>query len=261
MTIPAYILRRFVAPGGVRLAKRADFTDIAGECPTCHNPVIWKKFQSSRQLEGVDRNGHVYHYGCQPFTRVYPGEDPWCTDQAEKKAILPGNLDVEEYRYWIGFKDRASLYAKCRCCGTEVYGPKDRAKHFRDSDFLIGTNQCTTRLVLAYKQLLDISTSCIVCKKQRFNQQKWGVPLCEQPECINGWKFDTHALYVGLRARLHDQARRALEGLEPEKKKAIVICGVPGRVYCEGCKLYEDNPNHAEIHRAYEMSRNRGCMA
>ena len=248
MTLPSHILRRFVCSGGVRLAKRASIEpEQAGICPTCHQPVLRKKMLAVWQVDGICKNDIYFHYGCQPYTQI----DPWYRRGDEDKIEMKGNLDPEEYRYWIGFRDEYSHWAMCRCCGKQVYSKEDRIKHFRDPDYLVGTNQCSTRLVLAYKKMLA-SQACAACKKPRFGKEKWGVPLCEQASCVNHWKFNQYAIYIRLKYELSEQAKRAGTDFPPEKQTI--------RVYCQMCRLYEDSVNHAEIHAAMIQSRNKGFL-
>ena len=185
MTLPIYFLRRLGMPRGHRLTSSKPPEEVVGTCPACHKPVFRKTFLGVKQVTGIYHGTDYYHYGCQPIQEW----ETYHRHQSDKVRVELGNLSQEEYRYWIGYVAKASTWAQCRACRTVTYSAREREEHFKDKNFLVGGNQCTVRLVNAYKIMLT-STLCVVCKQQRWGGQKWGVPLCDRPECEKLWKFD-----------------------------------------------------------------------
>jgi len=261
MSLPDYILRRYVHAGGVRLPKRELLeSEIAGTCPKCSKVVVWKKMLSGRQVDGRWWRGDYFHFGCatpDEESDFATWQNGWLSrrERAEAGIIVPkGNLEPEEYRYWVG-SDLApadSRWALCRCCRTSTYGKDQRIAHFRDPDFMVGGDQCSTRLVNAYKKMAGI-TICLVCKQDRKGKEKWGVPLCGSPTCEKAWKF-AQDRYISIELELRRQ-KAAAEFEENRKKgkivKAFIDCGdkPTSRPYCEACRMFADNEAHYECHR------------
>jgi hypothetical protein len=246
MTLPNFMLRRLSMPGGVRLAKQTAFVDAEGICPSCKKPVLNKKIMDRVQLDGLIQGDNVYHYRCwsdiccerHPTTILGPA-------MKYTRQLVPGNLGREEYRFWIGSKQNWVGYATCRACRMVTYSSRERTLHFDSEAFTVGGDKCSTRLVNAYKNLLCVDT-CMICKKQRFGHQKWGIPICEQLNCIEAWMFGDMR-WMGLEMELHAQKVAA------EKKSAgIVAVGLPAlpgdRPWCRDCRMYTDNDDHARIH-------------
>jgi hypothetical protein len=243
-------------PGGDRLQKMSELVDIADLCPTCHKPVLWKKMHSQRQLDGFVVDGLPYHYGgCSPYLQ---NERISGRNMKEEEA---GNLAQEEYRFWVGYRSRYGEFAICRCCRTSTYSKRERLDHFTDEKFAIKGDQCTARLINAYKVLLE-SASCIICHKQRFNHVKWGVPLCPDTECINSWKFGQDRR-IKLEYILEKHKREALGDKTPLTIPAegIKVIGSPSPKigpWCSSCCMFADTSGHDEVHAARIQS---GCMA
>jgi hypothetical protein len=258
VTLPNYILRRYSEPGGVRLAKRVELVPVAGVCPVCHLNIIWRKFNGTEQVDGVWQNEQYYHYVCRPRPESYVEYGP--PSRRDDDKVPQGNLDNEEYRYWIGTSERDYLFAMCRACRKSKYGKLERQQHFKDPDFLVNGDPCTTRLVKAYKKLMD-STLCLVCKEKRWGRSRWGVPLCESSECIRKWKFSQDE-YLALKFQLElqvkksDFLKRKAEGKEPlvippPRMGEFVILPndkPTNRSYCHHCNMFTDAPAHTEIH-------------
>ena len=232
MTLPLYILRRSVEPGGVRLKKLT--TDlVAGLCEACSRPVLRKKIMNVEQIDGRYLNYKLYHHGCMPEVGyVSPYRRP-----RGKEAI--GNLEEAEYRYWIGSKDEWSSFSMCRACRFSAYSAVDREKHTKDEALAVGGERCCGRLVKAYKAL-EISTICVVCKQLRYNNTKWGVPLCNSAHCQAEWKYSLER-WIPIENQLMMQ-----------KKAAYVEAAVkPAREWCEQCGMMTDNVAHPETHTAW----------
>jgi hypothetical protein len=252
MTLPLHFLRRMSAPGGNRLPKQLLLQETAGKCPACNKPVYKTRLLGAYQVDGTFTRGDYYHKECAPVI-TYPVE--W-----RRSSILEspkGNLGPEEYRFWIGSLMPASALAMCRCCRTSVYGARDRAQHFRDEKFRVGGDQCTVRLIKAYARMLH-SPSCLVCKKQRFNHQQWGIPICEQTRCLTEWKFGQDR-WIALEAELELQRAKAewykqhpgQAPPEPIHSELAFITNsekLTVRQWCPSCKMFEDSANHALFH-------------
>lgn len=243
MTLPLYILRRFTEPGGNRLRKLPSLAeslpDIAGICPRCLGNVFYSRIQGVQAVNGIFRDTEFWHYGCAP------NGGPAVESKATRKSRVPkGNLLPEEYRFWIGYKEPASKWARCRACRKEVFGDdKARTKHFSDPQFRVDGCQCTTRLVECYSKMEDVM-ACIVCKRQRFGNTKWGVPLCERPECHTEWMFSEER-HISLEFRLRQQVKDA-------DLKSPTGVGE----WCTTCKLFTNQSGHEEIHNARLISGN-----
>jgi ferredoxin len=68
-----------------------------------------------------------------------------------------GNLNNNDYRFWIGCSNPASEYSMCRACGTICFNSAHRFYHKE-------TEKCTDILVEVYKLALR-ERLCLVCEK------------------------------------------------------------------------------------------------
>lgn len=245
------MLRRMSAPGGNRLTKLEPAEERVNDCPTCGKAVIRKRMLGQYQVEGIYRNGTYYHYQHAP-REVLPAIYPY---PRKNDQIATGNLAIEEYRFWVGVKDKGLKYAMCRCCRKSTYGRDDRLAHFADPIYQINGDQCTVRLTAAYKILLEID-ECVVCRKKRYKQQKWGVPLCEQKICIEKWMFGTDQ-FDALGVQMELQRKKAIFLAKQKQEKAELITAgfvVNGekqttRLWCEVCGMFIDNAAHEQTHQ------------
>jgi hypothetical protein len=261
MTLPTWFLRRLAAPGGVRLAKLPTMDKVAGTCPVCSKAVIEEMRNGSWNLRGIWERGSYYHFLCIPaHARV---------DDKTRIQVPKGNLDQEEYRFWIGqnhpWPNSLTNFAMCRACKTSIYGDRLRKDHFKNDRYYIAGEPCSTRIVNVLKTLL-LQPSCIICKRQRFGRKKWGVPLCEDPQCEMAWKFgqDRH---IPFEFELKKQEKRLLERAagatspiiyKPDeymdqaggKIIPIKVLGPATRPWCAHCGMFADASGHDEIHAA-----------
>ena len=252
--LPRHILRRYVEPGGVRLSRVEPSDEVAGSCVICLRPVHRKRVLSVTQLDGMYKDGGFYHYGCAIEARQSKG--------LGKVQPAWGNLDPEDYRFWIGVRDPHLNYAMCRCCGESTYSAKERAQHFKSDKFRVNGMNCGARLALAYNLMLSTQGDCIICHKQRFMFQKWGVPICQDASCHNAWRFD-HNKYVRLHGHLMAQKKKeeflkAQTKLPPKAEdlpKDIQMVSQVGpdgatvfRPFCRVCLMMADRPEHEKEH-------------
>lgn len=246
MPLPLYYLRHLVMPSGIRLPKLQEAQDVAGICPTCSKAVIRKRMMGVLQVDGMYSRGEHYHYNCVP---PFP-----YGSQSSDGRIPKGNLPQEEYRFWVGCDMTHSDFAICRCCRMSTYGSKLRAEHFANEKLWVAGESCSVRLVNAYKLLLN-QPECIVCKRNRFQQSKWGVPLCEQPFCEREWKFG-QTKWLSLEVHLDMQKKKAEFLQRRREEKPMVALGptCKMRPWCSQCHMFEDNEGHKDIHAIWVRS-------
>jgi hypothetical protein len=252
MTIPRYIIDRYVRAGGARLPRRQELLIVAGICPECSKAVYSRVIGRSETMNGIWLNGDKYHHECfknrpLPNYRALPS----VYQEGRRGERHPkGNLDDAEYRYWVGTREAWSAWAECRCCKKSTYSLEEREKHLKDPSFAVGGERCSTRLVNAYKLMLD-SEQCLVCKGRRWMAQKWGVPLCSDPRCIDSWRFEkTHWAALELQLKLQQNKADFLA-----KKKGDLLCGIKPiiassqRSWCTSCSMWMDSRLHDEEHQ------------
>lgn len=252
MTLPLHILRRFVMPGGVRLTSTEPPREVGGICAICAKSVFYIKINGATQLDGLYSGGLPYHYACKPKSSL-------CMLPAKQELPLYGNLEPEEYRFWIGYRETKSAYAMCRCCRTSVYGTKMRKEHFQKQEHFVGGKNCAARLADVYSRMLKMAFCC-VCHKQRFEHTKWGIPICDSIACQNTWRFDSQ-IYTPMKMWLELQEKKAEH---PEISKVVeqygdaiidtnvMQTGKDGkttyRPWCKVCLMLADTAEHDEEH-------------
>lgn len=259
MTLPLYILRRQVLPGGKRLRKRpVPEPDFAGWCPECGTEVYNKMIMAQKQVDGMNFEGHYYHYECH--RKVLDRRAKQTSDfrkMATSDLAWKGNLGEEEYRFWIGHRNPVSFFAMCRCCRKSIYSTDSglRKSHFKDEHYVVGGDGCARRLTDAFKEINKTAPdNCIVCHTKFYGHGKWGIPICASPVCLNTWKFDMDKNYPMLEVRLRQQVARAdilRRKMQEDADKLVLIKTNPARKYCDMCKLFEDNEAHEETHKAF----------
>lgn len=123
--------------------------------------------------------------------------------EVRRKRPLPtslpvGNLPWTDYRFWIGSAlEGVSRMAICRHCLRAVFTGWERKCHMEYT-------KCSVLLVGAYKRLL-LYPMCVMCDKETFGKQKWGVPLCSA-DCVRDWMFRhtrTDALRTAIDCEKH----------------------------------------------------------
>lgn len=274
--IPNYLLRRLVNFKRVRLPKldalRAD--DIVDLCPKCGEPVYKRRILGgAEQIDGKFykpqySRGQYYHLTCptpdddaQEDNSYHRWMNGWMSrsEKAAKEAkllVAKGNLEQEEYRYWIGYdmEPAESSWAMCRTCRSSTYGKDQRKAHLNDPDFLVGGMNCSERVVEALRRISDTAI-CIVCKKPRGNYSKWGVPLCVSSSCERAWKFGQDRWIYLEKEFLRQKNMAALEQKKRVGKLAKAIidsCGqekVTTRFWCNSCGMFTDNMLHSVEHK------------
>jgi hypothetical protein len=96
-------------------------------------------------------------------------------------AVSEGNLDHEDYRFWIGCHEPRAMYSVCRFCRVPCWNETMRKTHQSRSN-------CCANLTVIYKMLLQ-RNACVVCGEPK-ERNPWGVPLCKTIGCLSTWKFD-----------------------------------------------------------------------
>lgn len=95
---------------------------------------------------------------------------------------VPGNLDHQDYRFYVGRRDRTERFAQCRVCLGVFDDASARRTH--------GKKTGCFKMLLAALQPSVRRTLCLVCGATTYNCV-WGVPLCDQRKnCIVLWSFD-----------------------------------------------------------------------
>lgn len=161
------------------------------------------------------KNSHPGNHSA--WNRIWEGDSfvTQAEDRAEiKKMILEvprGNLDEQEYRFWIGKEETISLFSACRACGDEMFGADARLAHKTKRNQFKGDNPCTVVLTMCYARLLA-KRKCVVCHEDCFNRKRYGVPICS-PACLKRWKFENREWY-GLAMEIMQEY--------PQKKDNIV---------------------------------------
>lgn len=89
-----------------------------------------------------------------------------------------GNLNNEEYRFFIGKFDSTLVVSTCRWCGDAFYSAKARKDH--------EGIDCHRALTDLYKKLIALK-KCAICQAY-CSKTYWGVPLCGD-SCQEEWRF------------------------------------------------------------------------
>jgi hypothetical protein len=111
------------------------------------------------------------------------------------KAVAPGNLIEDDYRFWKGYA--LSYFEKnrgtCRWCGEECLNRKAMLDHHE------GPNYCKQHLLALYRFSFKSSRQryCMACKKET-SGRRWGMPLCDEVTCISRWKFNGPKALTGF---------------------------------------------------------------
>lgn len=100
----------------------------------------------------------------------------------KKCPVIVGNLPNEEYRFWRGSPEECLRMTQCRMCREIALSDSERAAHR-------AATHCTTNLIAIYRLArAPRHPICMVCGRITLNE-KWGVPLCDDADCISDWKF------------------------------------------------------------------------
>lgn len=270
--LPLWLLKRVSMTGGVRLPKPPGSpVEVAGLCPVCSKAVLRSKILGIENLQGTWISGSFYHWACrQDYVPIGPStgwehyrrsvERNYSTGE---RKVPAGNLGNEEYRYWIGCNCSPgnSSWAMCRCCRTCTYGRAERVKHFADPKFTLMGDNCSVRIVNAFKQL-ENHTHCVICKKLKVGKGRWGAPICDQVDCEIKWKFgQEHWLPIAQIFHLQKKKSVFFEKQEFDKEYAKIkaqgytpctIVGKDGKDmamgWCNMCNMFTNEPNHEVQH-------------
>lgn len=140
------------------------------------------------------------------------------TRYTASKEPPKGNLDVAEYRFWIGAEAGQSCFARCRVCRMPTYTREQRVQHHEHY-------KCSLHVVEATRTLDQ--NVCVMCEKKFWSSNKWGIPLCSM-ECVEKWMFHPQLTALWQRAlavsrpkvaKAMDQARIDYEREAFEREK------------------------------------------
>lgn len=103
-------------------------------------------------------------------------------------ASLKGNLENEDYRFFIGSYNKNEMYSQCRVCLKLLFTKAARKAHGSEYG-------CCLLLTNTSKALLKTDT-CVVCGEHCY-AAKWGFHMCmptktmniNQPSCAILWMF------------------------------------------------------------------------
>jgi hypothetical protein len=161
------------------------------------------------KLKHLEREIHHYSHYSSPYSEHYGvynlGDDSdvpaWASKGRESRSskevklsgipILEskGNLDENDYRYWIGNRYPGAQYSTCRRCMVLVH-VEQRKEHSKKND-------CNLLLVEVFKKL-QFDKRCVQCDEVTLFS-KWGIPLCDR-FCIDDWKFELERSEAFLKA-------------------------------------------------------------
>lgn len=207
--MPRWMLRNIVYSHSVNLPKMEKFIPIEDRCGKCLVPI---KGKSQHWQQSLDKWVCPQCYVAPKYEkspawwdsidRRPPHVGGSFVDTVSGLMEFDGNLGHTMYRYYIGARSKKSNYMKCRVCGEVFYKGFDIVTLKAHKDKLLPS--CFKRLDKAL-ELIRVIKSCIVCGKPQWNE-KWGVLLCPQGDCISTWMFDGskdyHRIYGAmLRAR------------------------------------------------------------
>lgn len=185
MDVPIWLLRQQFRPRFMRFPRLVR----AEDCPGCH------KKADGAQVSKMGKWWHnvcwIKHLKTDPTVAAIITPVKW-----EGNRVVPrlpgevlgvsGNLNNEEYRFWIGSPNRISGVAQCRACRKVCHDAFERIAHKDDKTCHVGGETCNRRLVNAYGMLLA-QHKCVVCREQTY-QSIYGVPIC-QKNCIERWRY------------------------------------------------------------------------
>lgn len=156
---PLWVLRQTILPNGARLSKKPE--------------EDWKPQQQTTLPIVVNENR-------ERFFKNWDKAFPSASRNFLSSGLPPcGNLDRNEYRYYVGVRELSSSWSKCRLCQTSFTNEDNRKNH------KIG---CQKKLEAAYMLLL-MDMKCVICDA-KVKRASWGVPMC-QP-CEERWMFDVN---------------------------------------------------------------------
>jgi hypothetical protein len=172
---PLWVLRQTILPYGARLPKM---------------PPLWEEPKSPVVITDKRRFFQQFDWD--------RGRGP-----NNAKVFSHGNLDNNDYRYWIGLKNSlpGDGVAICRCCHAVF--PVKLIKNHKQG--------CPKKLEAAYA-LLQKDKRCVICNEET-SRQVWGVPLCSMQH-IDEWRFAAarpHWLIEALRLVGHIEKKAETE--------------------------------------------------
>ena len=111
-----------------------------------------------------------------------------------------GNLQENEYPFWVGEKEPLGTWARCRWCGESQVASTRESRWAHQKE-----DHCTKNLRLVYKLALQPSNMlCVQCGNS-CSRARWGMPLCSMA-CDNDFRF-----HLVMSTRMHILRQRARE--------------------------------------------------
>lgn len=197
-SVPLHIIRKATQPNGRRLPAFVVLPIRGPGDPTWKFCALCAK-DTTKDPKMNSKHHSKHGWVCTPCFDKHSNTNISLGDvyRAKTNIACEGNLDENEYRYWIGTRSITGQSATCRCCRDTVYSETQRSLH-RGTKVVV----CKLRLVHAYN-FLARTKKCIVCGADNWGCAKWGVPLCSSA-CITKWRFD-FTMYSALQDILKSQ--------------------------------------------------------
>lgn len=148
-----------------RLPKKPALERPVGFAGGWRPPELGKDFQMARDNPQTNRQL------AERFGRI--------REEAKDAEEWIGNLQLADYRFWVGNRLSASKMARCRCCGQVGLNPINRKAHMEKT-------KCTSILVLAYSMMVK-DRLCVVCDTHT-SWTRWGAPL--HKGCMESFMFE-----------------------------------------------------------------------
>lgn len=150
-------------------------------------PAKWQlKQMFQRAGQHLPKRVKAELYAHVPIGQFRPG---W---YEESKLVnnepAKGNLENDEYRYFMGCKSEHATFAKCRICEQAFVSHLARRGHSKASDCMRTFNIGLNVWLGTKRQTNGTLLPCAACHKDTLNR-KWGIPLCLDTVCMENWKF------------------------------------------------------------------------
>lgn len=138
-------------------------------------------FPSGQRLPKLKRIEFPPKAIVNPVTKPYSGYTVSTFDATK------GNLEKQQYQFFVGRTRTNDNSATCRWCGVVGYGDHYQREHGKGEGSKIG---CKKKLTDLYKTFC-VNKQCMMCDNATM-KTTWGVPLCSK-ECETEWQFHAPA--------------------------------------------------------------------
>src|SRR5579884_2503070 len=128
--VPEWVLRNLILPQGQRLPQWKPFTPETARpvpeidlCFVCRKNIICQpKWYDDKLRRFRCADCHKRYEDLQKNTKQSRFENKvYALPPSQEETIPEGNLEEDDYRFWIGVLYKMSGFAICRCCGESLY--------------------------------------------------------------------------------------------------------------------------------------------